>query len=60
MLELPAAPFDDVFERMTDPQMAIFEQKLVGLHDGLDTAQSQARRSAERTLQRAFGEVLTL
>lgn len=60
VVELPAAPYNDVFERMTDPQMGVFEQKLATLHDWLVKAAWQDRRLAERTLQRAFGEVFTL
>jgi hypothetical protein len=51
-LKFPYAPYDDVFERMTDQQMQEFRQRLQKLDEWLAEA---ARSGNVSTLRRAFG-----
>ena len=52
-LQMPVAPHDDVFRRMTDQQMAEFRQRLMHLADWLSQA---VVNNNSNLLVRAFGE----
>jgi hypothetical protein len=55
-VKLPVAPQDDLFARMTDTQMAAFEEKLTALQQALDEAAAEVDpvRACEK-LQKVFG-----
>ena len=53
-VEVPVAPHDDPFERMSDRQMERFESKLETLSARLDRAE-RSTRTATRSLRAAFG-----
>jgi len=56
-VRLPVEPWNDLFERMTNKQMAAFEEKLKALKDALDDAADEADPvEACETLRKQFGD----
>ena len=56
-VNLPVAPYSDLFERMSDKQMTSFKTSLEALRDGLNEAEQQPdTHEACKILRKQFGE----